>query len=193
MNKQFQITAFAVVLAAASSCAFATDPGAFFVNGNLGQSHYQDKGFSDRTDVSTAVRAGYSWQSNVVDFGVEAGYVDLGKARGTVTAGNFNANYSAQGKGPLLGIDLKYKFVSKWFVSGRLGYFRSTLVENISGLGSQNFSGDGGYVGVGTGYDITPHFSLGASYDNYHGRVKYTGTSYADNIGVLSGFAEYRF
>lgn len=193
MNKQFQITAFAVVLAAASSCAFATDPGAFFVNGNLGQSHYQDKGFSDRTDVSTAVRAGYSWQSNVVDFGVEAGYVDLGKARGTVTAGNFNANYSAQGKGPLLGIDLKYKFVSKWFVSGRLGYFRSTLVENISGLGSQNFSGDGGYVGVGTGYDITPHFSLGASYDNYHGRVKYAGTSYADNIGVLSGFAEYRF
>ncbi|OOG59895.1 outer membrane beta-barrel protein [Rhodanobacter sp. C03] len=193
MNKRFHLTAIAVALAAVSTTSFATDPGAFFINGNLGQSHYNDNGFSDRTDVSVAVRGGYSWQSDVVDFGVETGYVDLGKAHGTVTDGAISANYSAQGKGPLLGINLKYKFVNKWFVSGRLGYFRSTLVENISGFGSQSYSGNGGYAGVGVGYDITPHFSLGASYDNYRGRVKYAGSSYADNIGVVSGFAEYRF
>ncbi|MFI4957687.1 MAG: outer membrane beta-barrel protein [Lysobacterales bacterium] len=194
MNKHSKkMTAIAFVLAAASGSAFATDPGAFFVNGNLGQSHYSDSGFSDRTDISTAVRAGYSWQSDVVDFGVEAGYVDLGKARGSVNALGISANYSARGKGPLAGINLKYKFGNKWFVAGRLGYFRSTLTENISGYGSYSFSGNGGYVGASMGYDITPHFSLGAGYDNYHGRVKFSGNSYSDNIGVISGFAEYRF
>lgn len=193
MNKYSKMTVIAIVLAAASGSAFAADQGAFLVNGNLGQSHYNDSGFNDRTDVSTAVRAGYSWQSDVVDFGVEAGYVDLGKARGTVYASGISANYSAQGKGPLAGINLKYKFGNQWFVAGRLGYFRSTLVENVSGYGSQSFSGNGGYIGASVGYDITAHFSLGAGYDNYRGRVKFSGNSYSDNIRVISGFAEYRF
>ena len=193
MNKRIPMAAIAVALAAVSTSSFAADQGAFFINGNLGQSNYHDSGFTDHTDTSTSVRAGYSWQGSTTDFGVEAGYVDLGKASGSVSANNAIANYSVKGKGPLLGVNFKYKFNNKMFLSARGGWFHSSLDANISGLGSQSFHGDGGYLGAGVGYDISSHFSLGVSYDDYHARAKIYGVKSGESIGVFSGFAEYRF
>ena len=84
MKKHIQMIAVAGAMAAASGSAVAADPGAFFINGNLGQSTYHDGGFDNNTDTSGAIRAGYSWQSYKVDFGVEGGYVDLGRATGEI-------------------------------------------------------------------------------------------------------------
>jgi hypothetical protein len=190
MKKFIRMIAVAGALAAASGSAMAVDDeGAFFVNGNFGPSTYYDHGFKDNTDTSEAIRAGYSWQSYKVDFGVEGGYVDLGRATGEA----YGVKYSARGKGPLAGLNLKYKFESKVFISARGGYFRSTLDEHVKGYGSDSFHGNGAYVGAGVGYDITPHFSLGLSFDDYHGRVSFDGDKASDDIGVYSGFAEYRF
>jgi OOP family OmpA-OmpF porin len=63
----------------------------------------------------------------------------------------------------------------------------------VTYLGSQSFSGDGAYSGVGVGYDITPHFSLGVNFDEYHGRATVYGTKAREAVSSLSGFAEYRF
>lgn len=189
MKKHIQMIAVAGALAAASGSAVAADPGAFFINGNLGQSTYHDGGFDNNTDTSGAIRAGYSWQSYKVDFGVEGGYVDLGRATGEI----FGEKYSVKGKGPLLGLNIKYKFENKMFVSARGGYFHSTLEEGVQGFGSDSFHGNGAYLGAGVGYDITPQFSLGLSYDDYHGRVRFDGYRFNESIGVYSGFAEYRF
>ena len=193
MDKRIPLAVIAVAMATASTCSMAANQGAFFINGNLGQSTYHDSGFNDNKDTSEAIRAGYSWQSNVVDFGVEAGYVDLGQARGSVATGNGNTGFTVKGKGPLLGINIKYKFANRMFVSARGGWFRSKLVAGISGIGSDSFQGDGSYAGAGVGYDLTPNFSLGVSYDDYHGRANVYGTKTGESVGVVSGFAEYRF
>ncbi|OOG63935.1 hypothetical protein B0E46_08335 [Rhodanobacter sp. B04] len=193
MNKRISMVAVAVALAAASTSSFAADQGAFFINGNLGQSNYHDNTFSNHTDTSTAVRAGYSWQNNAIDFGVEAGYVDLGKASGPLTANNMTVNFSAKVKGPLAGANFKYKFSNKMYVSARGGWFRSNMDASISGFGSDSFHGDGSYIGAGVGYDISRHFSLGVNYDAYHARAKVYGVKAGESIGMISGFAEYRF
>ncbi|MGC1547426.1 MAG: outer membrane beta-barrel protein [Rhodanobacter sp.] len=202
MNKRLQMTAIAMVLAATSFGAFADDTGAFFINGNLGQADYHDNSFNNKDTVASgALRVGYTWQSPVVDFGVETGYVDLGKATGSANYDGYNETYSARIDGTLLGMNLKYKFGNNWFISGRAGYFRSQMRFkanlNIPYYADQSFSqkysGDGGYAGVGVGYDITPHFSIGASYDNYYARVKVNGSGENTTVGVFSGFAEYRF
>ena len=194
MDKRIPMTAMAVALAAASTGAMATDQGAIFINGNLGQSTYHDSGFNRNTDTSASLRAGYSWQSYLVDFGVEAGYVDLGQASADVALPSFgNRTFTAHGKGPLLGANIRYKFRNRMFVSARGGWFRSTLDASVSGIGSQSYRGNGAYVGVGVGYDITPQFSLGVGFDDYHGRVSVNGTRLSESVGVYAGFAEYRF
>jgi len=202
MNNRFRITAIAVALAAASFSAMADDQGAFFINGNAGQSDYHDNSLNNKdTAASGALRIGYTWQSPVVDFGVEAGYIDLGKGTGAGTYEGVNEAYSARIDGTLLGANLKYKFGNNWFISGRAGYFRSQMrfKDTVSAMGfgteyvSQKYSGDGGYAGVGVGYDITSHFSVGASYDNYYARIKVSGQGANTTVGVFSGFAEYRF
>jgi len=194
MNKRIRMTAIAVVLAAASAGAMAADQGAFFVNGNLGQSHYHDRGFNGgNTDTSGAVRFGYDWNTNAWSYGVEGGYVDLGKATGTVYTPYGTAGFNVKTSGWLLGGNGKYRFANHMFVSARLGWFHSTFDASVPGAGSQSFSGNGGYAGVGVGYDFNQHFSLGAGYDTYHGRATVFGTKSKESIGVYSAFAEYRF
>ena len=195
MRKQFQVAAIAVALAAASSSSFADETGGFFINGNLGQSSYNsnNSALSNNTAFSTAVRGGYSWYSEEWDFGVEAGYVDLDKATGSISFDGITTNIGAHAEGPVLGINLKYKFENHWFVLGRLGYLQTTMTESASGIGSESDHGGGGYGGVTVGYDFTKHFSIGAGYDNYRIKVRVDGVNASGNVGTFTGFAEYRF
>jgi len=196
-NMKKQILSIAVVgaLAAASGSAVADEPGAFFINGNLGQSTYHDSTFSNYTDTSGAIRAGYSWQSDVVDFGVEAGYVDLGTASTQLTSDlpGLSEKVSAKASGPLLGLNLKYKFQNHMFVSARGGLFHSSVDVDVGNFGSERFHGNGGYLGAAAGYDFNQHFSLGLAYDGYHARIDSGEAKGNESIGVFSGFAEYRF
>jgi Outer membrane protein beta-barrel domain len=195
MSKRFQMAAIAVALAAASSGAFAEESGAFFINGNLGQSSYNsnNSALSNNNPFTATVRGGYGWYGGPWDFGVEAGYVDLGKATGSVSLDGIRTNVGAHAQGPLLGINLKYEFENKWFVSGRVGYLHTTMTESVSGFGSESAHGGGGYGGVGVGYDFTKHFSVGAGYDNYRIKVRVDGVNASGNVGTFTGFAEYRF
>ncbi|MEW9572440.1 outer membrane protein [Rhodanobacter sp. Si-c] len=194
MNKRIQMTIAAVLLAAASSGAMAADDGAFFINGNLGQSRYHDSGFGDKTDTAGAVRLGYDWNAGAFSFGAEGGYVDLGKASGMAYV-PYGGVYgiSAKTSGWLLGGNFKYHFANGMYLSSRMGYFRSTFDTSVSGIGSQDFSGNGAYAGVGFGYDFNRNFSLGVSYDRYHGRASIYDEKVGENIDMFSAFAEFRF
>lgn len=195
MNKRIQLTAIAGVFALASTSLMAAEQGTFFVNGNLGQAHYHDSGFSNgsNTDTAAALRAGYDWNVSNWSVGVEGGYADLGKATGKVFAGGNVASFNIKTTGWLLGGNGKYRFDNHMFVSARMGWFRSNFDVNVPGYGSQSFSGDGAYGGLGVGYDFNQHFSLGVNYDGYHGRATVAGIKTKESIGVYSAFAEYRF
>lgn len=194
MNKVIKMAAFAVALGTVSTGAFAANAGAFFINANIGQSNFHDSGFSDRTDTTTAARVGYAWHMDgASDLGVEAGYVKLGSASGSLLIDSTTIDLDTKLSGPLLGANFKYTFNNKIYVSARAGWFRSKFDAHVTSLGSQSFSGDGAYSGVGVGYDITSHFSLGVNFDEYHGRATVYGTKAKEAVSSLSGFTEYRF
>jgi hypothetical protein len=195
MKKHIQMIAVAGALTAASCSAFAADPGTFFVNGNLGQSSYHEGALTNNTDTSGSIRGGYVWQSDVVDFGVEAGYVDLGKATSQLDTGfaGETLRVGVKAEGALAGLNLKYKFDNHMFVLGRGGLFHSSVNVSIQDDGSERFHGNGGYLGAVVGYDFNQHFSLGAAYDAYHVRINSDDVKGNSSVGVFSGFAEYRF
>jgi len=194
-----------------TSMAALADEGSFFVNGNVGQSHYPTAGSrytsdfgikEDRNDWAGALRVGYRWHS-VVDYGVEAGYVDLGKRGSVLTDSTNMVNYKIDTKvrGWLLGGNLNYNITPQWFVSARAGWFRArTSVESNSTWLSNNyrwssaFTHTGEYFGVGGGYNINRSFSVGLNYDHYRAP---TGSPNPDirstKVHMYSLFGEYRF
>ena len=190
-----------MVLGAVSSGAFAADAGAFFINCNVGQSHYHDGGFTDNSDTSSALRVGYRWNNDNFAFGVEAGYVNLGTATdNSLQTTAYKESFDVKGKGPLAGVNARYTFANNIYLSGRAGWFRSkfdvkttsALVEPVQTF-SNDYQGNGAYAGVGVGYNITPNFSVGVAFDDYHGRANLDGTKVGESVGVFSGMAELRF
>ena len=226
MNK-LVTAAVALTLGAVSTLTFADD-GNFFVNADAGQANYRTGTLNnsndavivvspdnnlDKKDVAGALRFGYRWHSTV-DYGIEAGYADLGQA-------GLKSSYSSgvediKSRGWLLGGNLKYNVNDSWYVSARGGWFRSKIenrglatyhpnckigFECPDYIGSESYNdsstGTGEYLGVGAGYNFSPNFSLGLSYDNYHARPNDSHSNFgiADgiNIALYSVSAEYRF
>ena len=210
------------ILSTTTAPSFAAD-GNFFVNADAGQSRYHvsspfGQSYTsniDKTDTGGALRLGYRWQS-VVDFGVEAGYADLGSGKL-----DYSSKYSVplkvighddfKSRGPMLGGNLKYNIVDGWYASARGGWFRSKfdekgtiftrscgeeLCHTVNQAYNQSSTSTGEYFGLGTGYDFSPRFSLGMSYDIYHlnlnGEHSYVGMS-IHSIALYSLSAEYRF
>jgi len=166
--------------ALASASVMAQD-GYFFVNGNLGHSAYSAHYLNGWDQVATqgALRLGYAWQGPV-DVGVEAGYADLGRVtrhgayeyldhNGDNQYGSYRNALSARGW--LLGGNVKYNFDSAWYLSARAGFFEPTIDTKVSS-DSANFRSSStstrGYAGVGGGYNFSPSWGLGVSYDYYN-------------------------
>lgn len=219
--RKLPIVGMAAMLSVASTACFADD-GNFFVNGDVGQAHYRiassttydsfngpGRNSVDKKDTAGALRFGYRWHG-VVDYGVEAGYVDLGQAQ--VKSYSYNNQTSdIKTRGWLLGGNLKYNINDAWYVSARGGWFRSRNEDKVkvsqgecsvicplrpSGEYRVSSTGTGEYLGVGAGYNFSPNFSLGLSYDNYHGHpdgYDAYGNKQGANIALYSVSAEYRF
>ncbi len=212
MDKRIK-AALAVVALAAAFGAQAEETGAFYVAGNLGSSYAYDRGLSDRTDVAGGVRGGYEWRSDPwpdghIDFGVELGYVDLGKASGNDHVYVFNSNnnyigtfpgrFSLHPSGPTLGGTIRWKFADRWFMYGRAGYMHakqklSLYVPELNLSDTHEIHSNAGYTSIGIGYDFTERFSVGFGYDYYFGSGSYHGLDYNSHIGVASGTAQFRF
>ena len=194
----------------------------FFAAGNLGLTQYRDATASNfphyRDDLSHSngvfqnIRFGWRWNGIV---GPEVGYAYFGKAKKDYA--DPARTYSIQPKALTLGLNGKYDFYDKWFVTAHGGALRSrTTVActtstipcdpvHVSGLGggapvSNTSERNGWYAGLGVGYDVTSQVSLGLNYDDYN--IRYNAadnpssgvdTKAKRNLAAFSASLEYRF
>jgi outer membrane protein with beta-barrel domain len=201
MNKWISKIAAAVALAAASGSVMAAD-GNFFVNGEVAGSNANISNLQDTTSTAGAVRFGYLWNAGPMSWGIETGYVDLGKVSGNYydySFGNPNSLHaSVTTRGSMLGGNFKthFGYNSGWFVSGRLGWFHSNVHANVNDAygdsTSDSVTGDGTYAGVGVGYDFNPHMGIAMNFDNYQSNANGIYNR-RFNTGMYGGTFEYRF
>lgn len=180
-----------------ASAAQAKDLTGWFVNGGVGTANYHATVDYDGYHASGNKSGGsvallnFGWRSQFI--GVEAGYTNLG----SVTERAYGDRAKLSGDGWTLGLNGHFNPTRNWYVSARGGAFysnlRSRLTVNDIGYGSARYSGTdrslGWYAGVGTGYDIDWHWSIGASFDYY----KINGDDYDIGSKVFTVSAEYRF
>jgi hypothetical protein len=233
--KILSMTALAVALGCISSTCLA-DGGNFFVSADAGEANYHVNSPSsvppasygapypsgalfpvgnqlNNRHAAGALRFGYRWHG-IVDYGVEAGYVDLGQVNAAPGTPPWTNQVGLKDRGWLLGGNLKYNFNDSWYVSARGGWYRaqisgsetSTFKPCTPAVGflcpqyalpitfyrypySQTVSGE--YVGIGAGYNFSSNFSLGLSYDYY--RSDRLSNGFKVGVGSYSLSAEYRF
>jgi OOP family OmpA-OmpF porin len=108
------------------------------------------------------VHGGYLFNEN---FGIELGYVDLGRAEWT----DYNdKSYDVGATGVSLGLVGFYPLANKWSLSSEVGTF-SYLLENqhrVNGLKLSD-SGVALFAGAGVGYNFTDNLKLQAKYRRY--------------------------
>lgn len=208
MKKLVSFVVLSAALVSPLTTALAADQntGGFFVRGNAGQSDYRvsSQYFSGNTNFGWDLGAGYRWATSSGNWGIDAGYVDLGQAK-------LNKNYTdyetgrgigTRGKasthGWTLGANYLYQFNDNWNFQARTGlaFTKSratvTLVDNMGGssdpfrASSNNTSW---YAGLGLGYDFSRNFGVSLAYDYY--RIGFNGGG--DSASLLSVGAEYRF
>ncbi|HEY9133744.1 MAG TPA: outer membrane beta-barrel protein [Dyella sp.] len=195
MNKLL-VAAVAVAMSTATASAFAGD---FFVNGNLGRANWLQNRSSngmkqENQGAAGQLRVGYRWNS-IVDYGVEAGYAYLGANNNTVTQRGDSAleGYKLKSRGYLLGGNVNWNITDQWYVGGRAGWYRGrqTLEARPMNTTSSRLA-TGEYFGIGAGYNINSHFSIGLNVD----RFRLPGDGKGDKsmyVNMTSIGGEFRF
>jgi OmpA-OmpF porin, OOP family len=195
MQKKLLILVLATSGLVAVATAHAEQPNGWFVNGNVGSSHYKAHidGLGSGTENGTAfmVNAGYRDQRIL---GFEVGYTNLGNVSENDGYGD---RVKLSGDGWTLGLNGHFNPTKQWYVSARGGAFLWKLSAKARIAYSDNstdtFRGSeqslGWYAGVGTGYDINRRWSVGANFDYY----KIDKDYYDLGSQIFSVSAEYRF
>ncbi len=166
----------------------------WFVKGAAGHVDYNaeaydyDLGSEDGTAL--LVNAGYRWQF----IGVEAGYTDLGSVS---ESDDFGDRAKLSGDGWTVGLNGHFNFTPQWYLSTRVGAFiwklrGSLTIDDGTGLLS-HYSDDrqsmDWYGGIGTGWDINRHWSVGLNFDYYN--IDKDHVEIGNKLYTVS--AEYRF
>lgn len=195
MRKQLLPLAIAASGMAFVATAHAEQPNGWFVNGNVGSSHYSaevdDFGSGTETDTAFIVNAGYRDQRIL---GFEVGYTNLGSVS---ESDDFGDRVKLSGDGWTLGLNGHFNPTSHWYISARGGAFlwklhakaRIAYDDGSSDTFRASEQSLGWYAGVGTGYDINRHWSVGGSFDYY----KIDKDVYELGTRIFSVSAEYRF
>ncbi|MEO7068750.1 MAG: porin family protein [Rhodanobacter sp.] len=179
----------------AATAAHAEQPNGWFVNGNVGSAHYSASldgvGSGTENDTAFIVNAGYRDQRIL---GFEVGYTKLGSVSISDDSGS---NAKLSGDGWTFGLNGHFNPTQHWYISSRAGGF----LWKLHGKAHLVYSDDtaetfrdskqslGWYAGVGTGYDINSHWSVGANFDYY----KISESSYDVGTRIFSVSGEYRF
>src|SRR6201991_5387727 len=184
----------------------AVGSGNWFIGANVGRTNGSDNGgFGSNTNgfnflhgekdrrTGYGLLGGYRWKVGPdLGLGVEAGYADLGNYRlndGFESGQDVNEKSTRNAlRGWMVGVNGKINLVPQWYISAHGGYFRANdNNQNYNNSVGQDLGFSSGgrpnrgswYGGVGTGWDINEHFSVGANYDYFHadaGKVKNNAT-----------------
>lgn len=193
MRHLFLTASLGVALAASSFAAHAgnADPDHFFINASTGISHSNVSGLTDKNSWAYGLNFGYRWQDT---WGVEAGYVDLGKPEAKGYYYGYPYSLQLHVTGFTLGGNGRWRLSDNWHINARLGaFFSKSKVTGGGGLqGSDSDNDTNVYVGAGVSYDISPSVSLGVNFDRYQAKAKrfITGTN---DPYVASATLEWRF
>lgn len=207
MKIQLSVIAAGLLLAFSLPAAAADSGG--YVAADVGQSHFSGGVFDQSypaswtrsaSDSTTGYRltVGYQFTPN---WGVEAGYVDLG--HGTVTArnplpppmpdvGNF-VSYRVSAKGFFAAGTGTWPIDEKWSLFARAGVIASELdfqgqTNGNIDIPSANDTAWKATYGVGAKWNVQPQWSLRLGWDHYHdlGNADY-------DANLLSLGVEWRF
>lgn len=193
-KKQLILTLAGAVFLVATA-AHAEQPNGWFVNGNAGSAHYTASvdgiGSGTESDTAFMVNAGYRDQRIL---GFEVGYTDLGSVS---ASDEFGDRLKLSGDGWTFGLNGHFNPTRHWYISSRAGGFlwklhakaRVAYDDGTADTFRANKQSLGWYAGVGTGYDIDRHWSVGANFDYY----KINEDAYDIGTRIFSVSAEYRF
>jgi len=169
--------------------AFAADTGGYLF-GMVGQTTIKDVDFGpgvsvDDTGTGFKIGGGYAFHRN---FGVEAAYVDLGKA--TASAGGQSAELKASGIS-VVAVGM-LPLGQNFSLLGRLGFINATV--ELSALGSSVDSTDMKTTfGIGASYNFTPKFAVRADYDVYQKLGDNDTTGGESDVDMISIGVVYKF
>jgi len=181
------------VLVAASALsvpAYAADTG-WYLLGSVGQTNAKDvednfgPGVSvDKTDTGFKLGGGYMFHKNV---GIEAAYVDLGKA----TASGFGQTAEAKASGEVISAVLNLPVGDRFAVLGRLGFINATVKVTAPGVSEKSTDMKMAW-GIGGQFNFTQNLGIRLDYDSYNklGDSDTTGESTVDmiSLGVIYKF-----
>ncbi|GGA09996.1 outer membrane protein [Dyella caseinilytica] len=196
-------TLFAVAIAAAglaAAPAFAqtaptqTAQQGWYVGAEAGYGQVNQGAYDNKGSYIGGIKGGYRFAINPeASVGVEAGYQYLGFVD---AKGAYNGDSSARGRfhAPTLGANLRWNFTPDWYAEVRAGAFYA----KGSGLTNDQYAYERignirPYAGVGVGYNINQHFSVGVNYNYYDatGKGSNQGVQLQTNAVTVAG--EYRF
>lgn len=201
-------TLFAVALAAAGvtaiPAAFAqttptqTAQQGWYVGAEAGYGQVNHGAYDNKGNYIGGIKGGYRFAINPeTSVGVEAGYQYLGFVN---AKGAYNNDSSLRGRfhAPTLGANLRWNFNPDWYAEVRAGAFYAQgagLTNNAYALNTsyERFNRVRPYAGVGVGYNINQHFSVGVNYNYYDatGKGGDQGVQLQTNAVTVAG--EYRF
>lgn len=188
--------------------------GNFYVVGSAGQSDFDINkspidsaltsagatNLSSNTDTKgSAYKLQLGYQINPY-FGIEGGYIDLGKASYTASATQGNANVEWKAKGFNLSAVGTYPINDKFSIFGKVGTIRSKVDANASGtivsVGALSASASANKwnltYGAGAGYTLSKQFGIRVEYERFDklGDSDKTGKS---DVNLISAGIVYSF
>lgn len=214
MKRVLLVCSLGIVSAAAAMPAAAADNG-WSVAVDVGQSMYSKSDFNiaaspgwttNYSTHPTAYRLLVAYKFNRY-WGIEGGYVDLGKAKADTTCvtgctipdrGTY-LDTRADAKGWQLAGTVDYPFADRWKVFARLGVIDAkvnyTVQSNAFALGTAMHASDTSVkptFGVGVGWSVTDNLGLRLSWDRYQslGSTSSTGKY---GVNLVSVGAQYSF
>ncbi|QNK00514.1 outer membrane protein [Dyella telluris] len=214
MKKLISIVALSAALVSPLTAALASDQndGGFFVRGTAGQSDYRvsSQFFSSNTNFGWSLGGGYRWATSSGNWGIDAGYVDLGEAKLNNNYVDYESGLGLSTRGKLathgwsLGGNYLYQFNDNWNFQARTGLLfsktRATVTLSGDALGfttdplRASSNDTSWYGGIGVGYDFNRNLGVALTYDYYQiGSYKYSQRSDSMHASMLSVAAEYRF
>jgi hypothetical protein len=191
------------------------DNDGFFLQASAGRSisSYADDVGHGRVDTATGGLVGYRWAMNdTFALGIEGGQTHLGdfganRLRGYTELFHLpeGSRWAMRARATLLGTTMRWQFARPWVLQAHLGVSRNHVTDSSGNYFSalnhyytHKSDLDGGYVGVGLGYDIGSHVTLALNVDEY--LVRYEDAYSYDNeaphrigVTVAGASVEYRF